>query len=158
MAAEENSPLTKEKMDQLLETAAEGNLIWEEYKYRHDMVWSHLIRSTLVLVALVTVRYATAFNNLPSAFITFAWGAALAYWFVTVVVIEPELGLLAKIRNLHRKRQKHCFGLVNEINKIEDELGGGRIFCVDSFAQRVGFYLFLLLVGTAFAIPKELLR
>ena len=151
-------PKVKYPNPQQLEQVAEGELIWKVYTYRHDLVWKHLIRSTLVLVALVTVRYSSAFNKLTDSFVTFAWGAALVYWFITVVVIEPELGLLARVRNLHRERQNYCFGLVNRITSIDGELGGGRIFRVDPFAQRVGFYLFLLLVGTALAIPEELLR
>jgi hypothetical protein len=159
----DDSSLTLQKVKypnyQRLKINEEGKLIWEEYKYRHDLVWKHLIRSTVVLVALVTIRYSKDFNLDPaSSFVTFAWGAALVYWFITVVVIEPELGLLARVRNLHRERQNYCFGLVNRITPIEGELGGGRIFLIDAFAQRVGFYLFLLLVGTAFAIPEELLR
>jgi len=157
MAADENSPLSKEKMDTLLQTTAEGELIWKEYTYRHDLIWRHLIRSTLVLVALVTVRYSKDFT-LPPELITFAWGAALVYWFITVVVIEPELGLLARVRNLHRERQKQCFGQVNRITPIEGELRWGRIFQIDHFAQRVGFYLVLLLVGTVLAIPEKLLH
>ena len=40
-----------------LDDTDEANLLWDEYKYRHDLIWRHLIRSTLALVALVTVRY-----------------------------------------------------------------------------------------------------
>ena len=138
-----------------LTPSAEGNLIWEEYKYRHDLIWRHLIRSTLALVGLVTVRYSTAFNPTASL-ITFAWAVALGYWVVTLLVIEPELRLLMKIRNLHRERQKHCFGLVNQTTEIHGEMKWGRIFIVDHFAQRVGFYLLLLLIATLLALPVAL--
>ena len=135
-----------------LETVDEGNLIWDEYKYRHDLIWRHLIRSTLVLVGLVTVRYSTAFNPTLSLVI-FAWVVALGYWLLTLLVIEPELRLLTKIRNLHRERQKHCFRLVNEITPPFDEKDWGAIFFADRFAQRVGFYLLLLLVAMLLTFP-----
>ena len=138
-----------------LESPAEGNLIWEEYKYRHDLIWRHLIRSTLALVGLVTVRYSTAFTQAP-LFGTFAWAVALGYWVVTLLAVEPELRLLTKIRNLHRERQNYCFGLVHKITPIHDKMKWGSIFFVDHFAQRVGFYLLLLLIATLLALPVAL--
>ena len=138
-----------------LESPAEGNLIWEEYKYRHDLIWRHLIRSTLALVGLVTVGFSTAFNPTASL-VMFAWAVALGYWAVTLIVIEPELYLLTKIRNLHRERQKHCFGLVHKITPIHDKMKWGSIFFVDHFARRVGFYLLLLLIATILALPVAL--
>ena len=138
-----------------LQSNAEGNLIWEEYKYRHDLIWRHLIRSTLALVGLVTVRYSTAFHPTPSL-VTFAWAVALGYWAVTLLAIEPELRLLTRIRNLHRERQKHCFGLINKTTPIHDGMKWGSIFFLDHFAQRVGVYLLLLLIATLLALPVAL--
>jgi hypothetical protein len=138
-----------------LESSDEGKLVWDEYQYRHDLIWRHLIRSTLALVGLVTVGFSTAFDPTDSL-IKFAWAVALGYWGVTLFVIEPELCLLTKIRNLHRDRQKHCFGLVNKITPFHDKMKWGTIFSVDHFAQRVGFYLFLLLIATLLALPVAL--
>lgn len=139
-----------------LEPTDEGNLLWDEYKYRHDLIWRHLIRSTLALVALVTVRYSTAFSPTVSLVI-FAWVVALGYWGVTLIAIEPELRLLNKIRNLHRERQKHCFGLINKITTLNDEMKWGEIFFIDPFSGRVGVYLLLLLAATLLALPVALL-
>jgi hypothetical protein len=167
MSAEKDHSLPEGKPTEPLplEKHEEGGLIWDEYKYRHDLVWKHLIRSTLALVALVTVRYSKDFNLDPAGpFVTFAWFAALGYWFVTLVVIEPELRLLAKIRNLHRKRQNHCFGPVHSLKEIDEELRWGielkwgKIFWTDPFAGRVGFYLALLYIATLLAVPETLLR
>ena len=137
-----------------LDDADEANLLWDEYKYRHDLIWRHLIRSTLALVALVTVRYSTAFTPTVSLVI-FAWVVALGYWGVTLIAIEPELRLLAKIRNLHRERQKHYFELDNEIRQINDT-EWGKIFFVDHFAGRVGVYMLLLLAAIVLALPVAL--
>jgi hypothetical protein len=140
---------------QRLQLTQEGNLLWDEYKYRHDLIWRHLIRSTLALVALVTVRYSTAFNATDS-FVTFAWIVAFGYWWVTLFAIEPELRLYTKIKHLHRMRQDYCFGLVNDITPIKGKLKPGKIFFVDPFARRVGVYLLLLLLATLLAIPEKL--
>lgn len=139
-----------------LEDTDEANLLWDEYKYRHDLIWRHLIRSTLALVALVTVRYSTAFSPTVSLVI-FAWVVALGYWGVTLIAIEPELRLLNKIRNLHRERQKHCFGLIHKITTLNDEMKWGDIFFIDPFSGRVGVYLLLLLAATLLALPVALL-
>lgn len=159
MDADQNSP-SQQNVEYpnyaRLQSADEGNLVWEEYKYRHDLIWRHLIRSTLALVGLVTVRFSTAFHP-TLLLIMFAWVVALGYWALTFLVIEPELRLLTKIRNLHRERQKHCFGLVNKLTPINDEMDWGNIFFVDHFAQRVGGYLLLLLIAMLLAFPMALL-
>src|SRR5216684_3780513 len=104
MATQQSSPYQK------LDEASEGSMLWDEYKYRHDLIWRHLIRSTLALVALVTVRYSTAFK--PTFWLVIVASAvALGYWGVTLFAVEPELQLYKKIKNLHRERQTHFFGL-----------------------------------------------
>ena len=139
-----------------LKDADEANLVWDEYKYRHDLIWQHLIRSTLALVALLTVPYSKALN-LNDSLIRFAGVVALGYWVVTVIAIEPELRLLKKIKNLHRERQKHYFDLDNDIKWINEKMWWGKIFFVDHFAGRVGVYLLLLLLATLLALRVALL-
>ena len=140
-------------------------MLWDEYKYRHDLIWRHLIRSTLALVALVTVGYSTAFKPTVGLVIV-AWVAALGYWLVTLIAVEPELRLFKQIKNLHRKRQADCFDLPNEATKpwvvalrdwvvglrkktkqTNDTMTWGKVFLVDSFSCRVGTFLSLLLVA-----------
>jgi hypothetical protein len=130
--------------------AAEGSLLWDEYKYRHDLIWRHLIRSTLALVVLVTIRYSTAFN--PTAWLfTGAWALALGYWGVTLLAVEPELRLFKQIKNLHRERQNHYFGLHLKTTQTNDTMKWGKVFLVDDFSRRVGIYLLLLLIATLLA-------
>jgi hypothetical protein len=130
-----------------LKDAGEGNLLWDEYKYRHDLIWRHLIRSTLALVVLVTVRYSTAFKLTVWLGIV-AWVVAFGYWLVTILAVEPELQLYLKIKNLHRKRQNHYFDLHLETTPTNDKMKWGKVFLVDHFSCRVGIYLLLLLVAT----------
>lgn len=133
-----------------LAEASEANLLWDEYKYRHDLVWRHLIRSTLALVGLVTVRYSSAFN--PTVLLVLiAWMVALGYWLITLLAIEPELRLLSKVRRTHRIRQNKYFQLSHPIEEIIGPDPWGKIFFVDKFSRRVGIYLLLLLVGTFYA-------
>ena len=135
-----------------LEGAAEGSTLWDEYKYRHDLIWRHLIRSTWALVVLVTVRYSTAFK-LTIWLVIVAWVVALGYWVVTLFTVEPELRLYLQIKNLHRERQVHYFGLHEKPTQkkpmqTNDTMKWGKVFLVDHFSCRVGIYLLLLLVAT----------
>jgi len=132
--------------DTKLKDANEGNMLWDEYKYRHDLIWRHLIRSTLALVALVTVRYSTAFK--PTFWLVMVAGVmALGYWVVTLFAVEPELRLFKQIKNLHQKRQTLCFGLHGKTKQTKD-MKWGKVFLLDAFSCRVGTYLLLLLVAT----------
>jgi hypothetical protein len=142
----QSSPSQKNLKHPKLQDTEEGNLIWDEYKYRHDLIWRHLIRSTLALVALVTVRYSTAFK--PTIWLVIvAWVVALGYWVVTLLAVEPELRLLIKIKYLHRERQTLYFGLHGETVQ-KNVTKWGKVFLVDAFSCRVGTYLLLLLVAT----------
>ena len=81
MDTHHSSPSQENLKNPELKDAGEGSMLWDEYKYRHDLIWRHLIRSTLALVALVTVRYSTAFK--PTVWlIIIAWMVALGYWVV----------------------------------------------------------------------------
>jgi hypothetical protein len=151
MDAYQNSPSQEKLGHPQLEGADEGNLLWDEYTYRHDLIWRHLIRSTLVLVALVTVTYSKAFN-LTIWVVGIAWIVAVGYWLITLLAIEPELQLYIKIKNLHRERQNHYFDLQLKKTLINDKLKWGKVFFVDDFSRRVAFFLLLLLVVMLFVL------
>jgi hypothetical protein len=164
MDTHQSSPSQENLEYPKLKDADEGSMLWDEYKYRHDLIWRHLIRSTLALVALVTVRYSTAFK--PTVWLVIvAWVVALGYWVVTLFAVEPELRLFKKIKDLHRERQTRYFGFhgktkqawvvwvathfgLREKTKQTNDTKWGKVFLVDAFSCRVGTYLFLLLVAT----------
>jgi hypothetical protein len=164
MDTHQSSPSQENLKHPELKDAGEGSMLWDEYKYRHDLIWRHLIRSTLALVALVTVRYSTAFK--PTVWlVTVAWVMALGYWVVTLFAVEPELRLFKQIKNLHRERQTLYFGLHGKTKqawvvwvathfglhgktKQTNDMKWGKVFLVDAFSCRVGTYLLLLLVAT----------
>ena len=144
MDTHQSSPSQENLKDTKLKDAGEGSMLWDEYKYRHDLIWRHLIRSTLALVVLVTVRYSTAFK-LTVWLGTFAWVVALGYWLVTLLAVEPELRLYLQIKNLHRARQTHYFGL--RFGPHKKATKWGKVFLIDPFSRRVGIYLLLLLIA-----------
>jgi hypothetical protein len=127
----------------------EGNLVWDEYKYCHDLIWRHLIRSTLALVALMTIGYSTAFSA-PNNMVALAAVTAVGYAIITFLALEPELRILQKIKQVHRSRQANSLGIDWDPTPQAGD-GWGRPFLVDGFGRRVAVYLILLLLTTVVA-------
>jgi hypothetical protein len=138
------NPSTKKYEPGDLENPEEANLIWDEYKYRHDLIWRHIIRSTLVLVALLTVRYTKEFGgNFYLSLV--AWILAIGYITFTLFIVHRELQLLTQIRDLHRKRQATHLRL---------NFGPSQNWW--NFSRRVMVYLTFLLLLVILAGPISL--
>ena len=88
----------------------EARLIWDEYKYRHDLIWKHLIRSTIAVIALLTVAYSTALR-VNEQLIQVASILAILYIIFNFFVLNKELELLKNIKILHRQRQRDLYKL-----------------------------------------------
>jgi hypothetical protein len=120
----------------------EANLLWDEYKYRHDLIWRHLIRSTVAVVALITVSYSTEFEEDRILFIIAAL-LAVIYTIFSFIVLNSELTLFEKIKMMHRQRQNDLYNdlykLLTGREPLHEELVGG-------FSKRARFYLAGLLV------------
>ena len=127
----------------------EGNLVWDEYKYRHDLIWRHLIRSTLALVTLITIGYSTAFRA-TDAMVALAAVTAVGYAIITFLAVEPELRILQKIKQVHRSRQADALDVKWEDTQQPGD-GWGKPFLVDGFGRRVAVYLAFLLLTTVVA-------
>ncbi len=118
-----------------LQNYNEGSLLWDEYKYRHDLIWKHLIRSTIAVIALVIIPYSTKLIK-DETLILVASLLAIGYIIFTYVVIKKELVLFRNIELLHRKRQNMVLGLKRpKTEEDEDEK------IKDDFKLRVLFYL-----------------
>jgi hypothetical protein len=126
-------------------TPDEANLLWDEYKYRHDLIWKHLIRSTVVVVALITVSYSTEFEEDRILFIIAAL-LAVGYTIFSFIVLNSELTLFEKIKVLHRRRQDDLYKLHTDTEPMPKELVG-------AFSIRARLYLAgLLLLAFAAAV------
>jgi hypothetical protein len=130
----------------------EANLIWDEYKYRHDLIWRHLIRSTAAVVALITVSYTTEFKENETLFIISAL-LAIIYTIFSFIVLNPELTLFEKIKMMHRQRQ---IDLYNDLYKL---LTGRELLhegLVGGFSKRARLYLAGLLVLASVATVSHI--
>lgn len=123
----------------------EAKLLWDEYKYRHDLIWKHLIRSTIAVIILITVPYSTKIAHDKYLI----WGSSIAafiYLCHTFWVTFRENKLLEKVKVLHRKRQMHYLELPSKNCLTWDKNLKG------NFLGRIVGYLILLLLLVIYAI------
>lgn len=133
----------------------EANLIWDEYKYRHDLIWKHLIRSTVAVLGAIALLFDTNvnFNKLLGGipFFVVISGLVIFYVLFTYWVIYKELVLLYYIKSIHRNYQYNGYKIpkkVNEIREIPKELISYRKwkFWKSNFNVRVIVLLTILLI------------
>jgi hypothetical protein len=142
-------PVEEQLVPEYLVSPDEASLLWDEYKYRHDLIWRHLIRSTIVLVALITVRYTTEFGgNTLLSFV--GWSLAVAYTGYTILVTRREIQLFDPIKTLHRKRQRFFYALHSDLPDKQGRRTG------NGFYRRLMLYLTILLILVILAGPISL--
>ncbi len=117
----------------------EAPLIWDEYKYRHDLIWRHMIRTTLAVIGSITLPLTVGSSgdppDLPAVLIIGILVALLLYLLLTFWIISAELRLFNAIKTLYRGHQK----LKHELKHEEEEESG--------FNTRVNLLLILLLAS-----------
>ncbi len=121
-------------------TQKQLSYLWDEYKYRHDLIWKHLTRSTIAVIVLITVPYSDQFNN-EKILIIFAPVLAIGYTLFTYIILERELELYKDVKDLHRRRQNILFQLhkPTEVTYLDKKTS-------DDFTKRVRFYIKCLIV------------
>ena len=125
----------------------EAALIWDEYKYRHDLIWRHLIRSAVAVIALITVAYSTSFDGNEMLFIMAAI-LAVGYSGFNIVVINLELAHYWRVKRIHKARQAEIFDFP-KMEKSESHFSG--------FAGRVNFVLITLFLIALIAALAQIL-
>ncbi len=97
----------------------EMNLLWDEYKYRHELIWKHLIRSTIAVAILISLPYTTQFKAHQLIFIL---GGLLATTYTTFnfFLLRSEVQLLQIIKKLYWELQDNRFP--NRNLRREDKL------------------------------------
>jgi hypothetical protein len=125
----------------------EAALVWDEYKYRHDLIWRHLIRSAIAVVALITVAYSTSFDENRALFVVAAI-LAVGYSAFNIRVVNLELVHYWRVKGVHQARQAEVLGLPSR-QKMNSHFSG--------FAGRVNFVLIALLVLALTAASAQVL-
>jgi len=85
-------------------------VLWEEYKYRHDLCWRVMFRltSAVVILAIVPYVYRSVFQNLPGWVLGVPASLAVALAGFGIVLMKSELDLFRKVKDVYRdlKRDK----------------------------------------------------
>jgi hypothetical protein len=89
-----------------------GKLLWEEYKYRHDLVWRLNFRVTGAAVLLSVAPYANQdIVKAVGRWIVAAPALAVVLVVVTIPMTLIEISLFRKVRDEYWKLQKELFGI-----------------------------------------------
>jgi len=90
----------------------EAKLLWDEYKYRHELCWRLIFQITTAVVAILIIPYIRP--NITD--LVGLWILVLPLLAVILVVfsisrLKRELGILDKIRRAHRERQGRVYAI-----------------------------------------------
>ena len=132
----------------------EADLLWDEYKYRHDLIWRHLIRSTAAVIALIAIAFSNRFSGSQILFIIAAL-LAVSYTIISIYVLHTELPLFESIKAQHRERQHDLYDLHSEAEVPSHEELVGR-FSRDAYLF-LGGLLLLALVALGYYICGDVL-
>jgi hypothetical protein len=135
-----------------------ADLIWDEYKYRHDLIWKHLIRSTIAVIGSISLLFSDDVNFDAEAFgIPFFQVLSILiilYVLFTWFVIYRELILFDNIKRIHRRFQNRDLPQkIHEDKKTviheKEPKWYEKLFWESGFNQRVAIYLtFLFLIAS----------
>jgi hypothetical protein len=84
-----------------------GDRVWAEYKYRHEHTWNTVFKLTLSVLAISVLPYTqqTVVCVIGKPILTLPFVAAVLSVFGSVV-INRELRILARVRDVHRTLQR----------------------------------------------------
>ena len=118
-------------------TLQQCQYLWEEYKYRHDLIWQRIFRftSAVVLISIIPYVQKDLARQLDIGILIAPLLATLLAWFVWMVM-RNELKLFGKIKTAYWRQQ----------NKLLDDDLKHDLDEKSVFASLVLWYLGILLV------------
>jgi hypothetical protein len=129
----------------------DAQVLWEEYEYRHSLVWRVIIQITTAPVILSVVPYVADETIVRHLRWWILAAPALAFLLAlfALLVINNELKVLDRIREAHRNQQRAILGLWRHTKDRESDGGFFRKLLQKlqkelSFRRLVEFYLLAL--------------
>ena len=84
--------------------------LWNEYQYRHDLVWNLVFRLTAAVVVLAIIPYTQEkVMNVISSWVLVPSGLGVVLAIFGLIRVDRELRQLNHIRNLYRPLQDSLF-------------------------------------------------
>jgi len=94
-----------------------ADLLWNQYKYRHEHCWKLLFQVTAAVVIISIVPYTVTLSRYPTlALPVIAFGLII----FSIRRVKIELKLWKAVRAEHIKLQKSCFNIEVEKEKSEN--------------------------------------
>jgi len=120
--------------------------LWDEYKYRHDLVWRVALRLTFVVASLSVIPYVNASltTQMPHLMLVPPCVAVVLALFGSAVIVN-EYCLLATIKKAYRRLQRQFF---EQTFRCLDDEGIPKQSRTHLFPVFLGVYL-ICLVGLA---------
>ena len=101
--ADNDHKLDKDKLDL-------DKLVWDEYKYRHELCWSLTFRITIVVATLSIIPYLNKITLKGAGRIAFLTTFIAIYvGYVGIKRLNSELRHLDRVRNIHKSLQSILF-------------------------------------------------
>jgi hypothetical protein len=105
--------------DPLRAKAEDPQVLWEEYEYRHSLVWKVIVQITTGVVVLSVVPYVANETIVERLQVGVLAAPALAFVLAlfAVLVINNELDILDTIRREHRKQHREILGICYDTDR-----------------------------------------
>jgi len=97
--------------------------LWEEYKYRHDLIWQRIFRFTTAVVLISIIPYVQQkIADLLGPWILIAPLLATILAGFVLIVMRNELELFGKIKTAYRRQQNKLLDddLKHDLSKKSD--------------------------------------
>ena len=130
------------------------SVLWEEYKYRHDLCWRVMFRltSAVIILAIVPYVYKSVFQSLPGWVLGVPALLAVALAGFGIVLMKSELDEFQKVKDEYRDLK---------IDRLYVKVAGEHDKEATRFGQLVFFYLGILVLLSLinlFVVVTELPR
>lgn len=104
----------------VLETIDAYNSLWNEYKYRHELIWKFLFQSigAAIVVSVATYTQSSIVNKLDPWF--YPVFLLIPFWILlySALSMERELKLFEKIKVKYRSYQTRYFNIEHNVRKL----------------------------------------
>lgn len=126
--------------------------LWEEYKYRHDLIWQRIFRFTTAVVLISIIPYVQQdIARLLGNWILIAPFLAFILAFFVLLVMWNELELFGKIKEAYRRQQNRL--LDDDLKHGLNEKSNFSFFVRVYFASLVLLSLFNVFIVWQIWIP-----
>jgi|SRR5215204_3713426 len=104
-------------------------VLWEEYKYRHDLCWRVMFRltSAVIILAIVPYVYKSVFQTLPGWVLWVPALLAVALTVFGIVLMKSELDVFRRVKDEYRDLKRDRLYIKGATEHDEDTIRFGHL-------------------------------